>query len=62
MDMSTLSDAELAFLNYATERFCGNNMREQGFIAAFQASAENLAGKIGQEYYRRKLDYKQFTK
>jgi len=61
MDITNLSDTEIAILTYALERFADDG-REEDFVDGFIDKAEEMSGMITKEYQRRNLDWKMFSK
>lgn len=59
IDFKKLTDAEVAYLTYATETY-NDHMREGDEKNDAFMQAANDFGSICTEYHRRKLDYKQF--
>lgn len=62
IDVKKLTDEELAYLLFATERFGDKEMREYNYSPTFQLQAETIQNKVYAEYQRRKLNSDQFSR
>lgn len=59
MNLTKLTNEELAALLYGIERFC-DSMYEDDYLPAFMENAEKIRNMFTTEYRKRHLDCKQF--
>jgi hypothetical protein len=61
IDLTKLTDEEIAFLQFSTERWTDNHTHEQDFNSEFASAVYAIQTAVTKEWYIRNLNYKQFV-